>query len=111
MFVLWFVSCCVFLILDHMKSATLLIATIVLCCCATRAADPASTQPLPTLYIIGDSTVHNTGAGLVGWGDCIGELIDTSRINIQNRAIAGRSSRTFMTEGRWDTIMETLKPG
>src|SRR5436189_3144027 len=80
-------------------------------CCVTRAAEPATTQSLPTLYIIGDSTVHNTGAGLVGWGDCIGEFFDTSKINIENRAIAGRSSRTFMTEGRWDKIMETLKPG
>ena len=80
-------------------------------CCVTRAAEPATTQSLPTLYIIGDSTVHNTGAGLVGWGDCIGEFFDTRKINIQNRAIAGRSSRTFMTEGRWDKIMESLKPG
>ncbi len=28
-----------------------------------------------------------------------------------NRAIGGRSSRTFLTEGRWDKVMETLKPG
>ena len=91
------VSCCVFL--------------LVIFCCVTRAAEPATTQSLPTLYIIGDSTVHNTGAGLVGWGDCIGEFFDTSRINIENRAIAGRSSRTFMTEGRWDKIVQSLKPG
>src|SRR5436853_563774 len=93
------VSCCVFVVIT------------MFCGCVARAAAPATTQSLPTLYIIGDSTVHNTGAGLVGWGDCIGEFFDTSKINIQNRAIAGRSSRTFMTEGRWDKIMETLKPG
>ena len=73
-----------------------------------NAAEPTTR---PTLYIIGDSTVHNTGKGLMGWGDCIGEMFDNSRIEVQNHAMGGRSSRTFLAEGRWDKIMETLKPG
>ena len=69
----------------------------------------------PTVYIIGDSTVRNgsgKGAdGLWGWGSVIGEHFDTTRIHIENHAIGGRSSRTFLTEGRWDKIMASLKPG
>jgi len=69
----------------------------------------------PTLYIIGDSTVRNgdgTGkSSLWGWGSVIGDQFDTTRIHIENHAIGGRSSRTFLTEGRWDKIMEKLQPG
>lgn len=69
----------------------------------------------PVLYIIGDSTVKNgSGKGadaLWGWGSLIGEYFDTTRLAIENRAIGGRSSRTFITEGRWDAIQKTLNKG
>ncbi|MFT4092750.1 MAG: rhamnogalacturonan acetylesterase [Niabella sp.] len=69
----------------------------------------------PVLYIIGDSTVKNgTGKGmdaLWGWGSVIGSYFDTSEIEVRNHAIGGRSSRTFITEGRWDDILKTLKAG
>jgi rhamnogalacturonan acetylesterase len=65
----------------------------------------------PTLYIIGDSTVRNgdgTGKnGQWGWGSFIADYFDTTKINIVNAAIGGRSSRTFITEGRWDKILAT----
>ena len=69
----------------------------------------------PTLYIIGDSTVRNgdgTGKnGQWGWGNFIADYFDTTKIKIENHAIGGRSSRTFITEGRWDTILSKLKKG
>lgn len=69
----------------------------------------------PVLYIIGDSTVKNgsgKGAdGLWGWGDFMYEQLDTNKISIRNNAIGGRSSRTFISEGRWDRVLERLKPG
>ena len=65
----------------------------------------------PTLYIIGDSTVRNTNRPQCGWGEVIGELFDSARIDISNHAMAGRSTRTFIKEGRWDKVMEVLKPG
>lgn len=69
----------------------------------------------PVFYIIGDSTVKNgdgTGKGnLWGWGNFIADYFDTMKISVQNHAIGGRSSRTFITEGRWDKILATLKKG
>jgi len=65
----------------------------------------------PTLYIIGDSTVRNTGEGYGGWGSYIAELLDTTKISVSNQAMAGRSTRTFIKEKRWDKVMSTLKPG
>ena len=69
----------------------------------------------PVLYIIGDSTVKNgdgTGkSSLWGWGSVIANYFDTNHISVQNHAIGGRSSRTFLTEGRWDRVMDHLKKG
>jgi rhamnogalacturonan acetylesterase len=69
----------------------------------------------PVLYIIGDSTVKNgdgTGKGsLWGWGSFMADRFDTLRIDVQNHAIGGRSSRTFITEGRWERILQELKAG
>jgi rhamnogalacturonan acetylesterase len=69
----------------------------------------------PVLYIIGDSTVRNGdgtgGNGQVGWGSVIDVYFDTSKIDVRNLAIGGRSSRTFITDGRWDKILETLHKG
>ena len=64
---------------------------------------------LPTLFIVGDSTARN-GADL-GWGDHLAALFDTSKINIANRARAGRSSRSYYNEGLWDAVLAQMKPG
>src|ERR1700752_1474828 len=67
----------------------------------------------PVFYIIGDSTVKNgDGTGKnnqMGWGTVITPFFDTTKIDVRNHAIGGRSSRTFITDGRWDKILETLK--
>lgn len=72
-------------------------------------------QDKPVLYIIGDSTVQNgSGKGsdsLWGWGSFMNLFLDTTKIEIQNHAKGGRSSRTFLTEGLWDSMMKTIKKG
>ena len=79
--------------------------------CAAALSVAAQDAPKPTLYIIGDSTVNNHTAVLLGWGDPIKSLFDLSKINVENKARGGRSSRTFITEGLWDQIVAVLKPG
>ncbi|REE05511.1 rhamnogalacturonan acetylesterase [Marinoscillum furvescens] len=72
-------------------------------------------QDKPTLYLIGDSTVKNgSGQGadkLWGWGSILADYLDTSQVRVVNKAIGGRSSRTFITEGRWKSVHDNLQPG
>ncbi|MEJ8819415.1 rhamnogalacturonan acetylesterase [Lacibacter sp. H407] len=65
----------------------------------------------PTIYIIGDSTVRNTNRPQCGWGEMIAEFFDSTQINISNQAMAGRSTRTFVKEKRWDKVLSTLTEG
>jgi rhamnogalacturonan acetylesterase len=71
--------------------------------------DPPLDAKLPTLFIVGDSTARN-GPDL-GWGDHLAHYFDTTRINVANRAHAGRSSRSYMVEGSWDKVLAEMKPG
>jgi lysophospholipase L1-like esterase len=67
---------------------------------------------LPTLHIVGDSTVKSGGTkGMFGWGERIKPFFDAEKINVINHAIGGRSARTFFTEGRWDKVAVQIKPG
>ena len=76
-------------------------------------ADPPQTteKRLPTLFIIGDSTVKNHTKGLAGWGDAVGAWFNTSRLRVENDALGGRSSRTFLTEGLWDKALAKMQAG
>src|SRR5882672_3529408 len=72
----------------------------------------SGTNPrLPTLFIIGDSTVNNSTKGQMGWGTPIAAFFNRSKINIENRARGGRSSRTYLTEGLWDRVLAEIKRG
>jgi rhamnogalacturonan acetylesterase len=70
-----------------------------------RPLNPA----LPTVFIVGDSTARNQAD--LGWGDHFAPFFDTARINVANRAIAGRSSRTYIREGHWAGVLAEMKPG
>jgi len=84
-----------------------LVVGLTLLCAPSQAQE----KTLPTLFIIGDSTVKNSSKGLQGWGDVIGNFFDQTKIKIENRARGGRSSRTYLTEGLWDQVLAELKPG
>jgi len=70
---------------------------------------------LPSLILVGDSTVrngHGTGSdGLWGWGAPIADLFDPAKINVVNRAIGGLSSHTYISQGHWANTLELIKPG
>jgi lysophospholipase L1-like esterase len=71
----------------------------------------ARTNSLPTVWLIGDSTVRNGTQGQVGWGEVLGRHVDPAKARVVNRALGGRSSRTFFTEGLWDKVLADLRPG
>ena len=68
----------------------------------------------PVVFITGDSTVKNTDSdpnGMWGWGAVANTIFDETKIDIVNAAKAGRSCRTYLNEGRWDKVYNSLKPG
>jgi rhamnogalacturonan acetylesterase len=76
----------------------------------TSVAQNAPLNPaLPTLFIVGDSTARNQVD--LGWGDHLAHYFDTSKINVANRAMAGRSSRSYYNEGRWANVLAEMKSG
>ncbi|HKW00485.1 MAG TPA: rhamnogalacturonan acetylesterase [Vicinamibacterales bacterium] len=74
-----------------------------------------SNRALPSIVVVGDSTVRNgrgVGAdGLWGWGEPFAALFDPARVNVVNRAISGLSSRTYTTLGHWDRTLALFKRG
>lgn len=82
----------------------------------SRPPLPKPLQPnLPTLFLVGDSTVrngHGDGAGgQWGWGEPLVHFFDLARVNVTNRALGGRSSRTYITEGSWAETLQYIKRG
>ena len=41
----------------------------------------------------------------------LADFFDTTKINVDNRALGGRSSRTYITEGHWEETLALVKPG
>jgi len=82
---------------------------------ATEQSFKPPTNPnLPTLWIVGDSTVRNgDGIGarsMWGWGDLLSPHFRLDKINVVNRAVSGRSSRTYYTM-HWSFLLPYLRPG
>ena len=68
----------------------------------------------PVVFITGDSTVKNSDKdpdGMWGWGAVANTIFDETKIDIVNAAMAGRSCRSYMNEGRWERVYNSLKPG
>ncbi|MFG6685786.1 rhamnogalacturonan acetylesterase [Mariniflexile sp. HNIBRBA6329] len=67
-----------------------------------------------TIYMIGDSTMANKKDPETnpehGWGQVLQQYLKENAV-VDNRAVNGRSSRSFIGEGRWDSILKTLKKG
>ena len=96
--------------LSLFHNLAILIAALAIC-----ATPLFAENPLPTLWLIGDSTVNNGSGkgdgGLWGWGAPLAGHFDTTKIAVKNRARGGRSSRTFFTEGLWEKVAAELKAG
>lgn len=72
------------------------------------------TDGKPVVFITGDSTVKNADKdkdGMWGWGAVANTVFDENKISIVNAAKAGRSCRTYLNEGRWEQVYNSLQPG
>ncbi|TPX58185.1 hypothetical protein PhCBS80983_g03316 [Powellomyces hirtus] len=64
-----------------------------------------------TLHLAGDSTGATGGSGgTLGWGGFLQDYFYSQTVTVNNAAVAGRSSRTFITEGHWTSLMSKTKP-
>ena len=68
-----------------------------------------------TIFIIGDSTAAqkdlSKGSPERGWGMALQQYFDEAYIKVDNHAVNGRSSKSFIDEGRWDKVLALIKPG
>lgn len=68
----------------------------------------------PALIVTGDSTIQNNDSdpdSMWGWGSVLETVFDPSAITLVNAGKAGRSARTFLDEGRWDKVYNSIEPG
>ncbi|WP_426092906.1 rhamnogalacturonan acetylesterase [Flavobacterium sp. DSR3-2] len=66
-----------------------------------------------TIYTIGDSTMADKikpeENPETGWGQVL-PLFFNSNVIIKNRAVNGRSTRSFIDEKKWEAVFKVLKP-
>ncbi len=68
-----------------------------------------------TIFVIGDSTAAkkdlSKGSPERGWGMALQCYFDDQYIRVDNHAVNGRSSLSFINEGRWEKVRSSIKPG
>lgn len=71
-------------------------------------------KQVPTIFLVADSTVSDKpfkdGNPEKGWGQVLPLYLEEG-IEVSNHAVNGRSTKSFRDEGRWDKVMEQVKPG
>ena len=75
---------------------------------------PQQKEGKPRVFFTGDSTVKNADKddnGMWGWASQAFTVFDESKITLVNAARAGRSTRSFIREGLWDKVYNSLQPG
>ncbi|WP_443944935.1 rhamnogalacturonan acetylesterase [Pedobacter sp. AW1-32] len=90
------------------STKNLLFATATLLLLSFTLAQKKTT----TIYIIGDSTAANKEAKAypeTGWGMEFQSFFQTD-VKIDNRALNGRSTKSFRAENRWQPIVDKLTP-
>ena len=84
-----------------------LVISLLLSATALAAAPTA-----PRIHLIGDSTMANKPLDLPerGWGMSFAALVKPPAA-VDNHAMNGRSTKSFIDEGRWEKVRAALQPG
>lgn len=81
---------------------------------AAVLANATRAQGEVTVYLAGDSTMAEKleeKRPETGWGEKLQQFLDSDKVKIANRAKNGRSTKTFLAEGLWQNIQQSLQPG
>jgi lysophospholipase L1-like esterase len=92
---------------SHRSIGTILAIVVVAAALAFRV-------PPITVWLAGDSTMAQKQPDKrpeTGWGEALQPCFDSSEVRIANRAVNGRSTRSFIAEGRWAAIVDSLRTG
>ena len=93
-----------------MKIANTLLASLL----AIVTLTSLKSDKVITIFLIGDSTMANkdiSGGKLErGWGMMLQNCFSED-VRIDNHAVNGRSSKSFIDEGRWQKVVEKIRPG
>ncbi|HEY1140524.1 MAG TPA: rhamnogalacturonan acetylesterase [Lysobacter sp.] len=90
--------------LKRLFAVTLSLALIT----SAHAASPV------TIHLAGDSTMsikRDEKRPETGWSEFLAQQFSPGAIVVDNRAMNGRSTRTFIEEGRWQALIDATKPG
>jgi lysophospholipase L1-like esterase len=91
------------------RSRTALVFTLALfATLGMRSATPV------TIWLAGDSTMARKEENKrpeTGWGEALQPCFDSTQTRVANRAMNGRSTRSFVAEGRWKAIVDSLNAG
>ena len=86
----------------------------VFCALLFFSAFTSGKKDIITIFMIGDSTMANkslkNGNIERGWGQMLPEFL-IGDVRVDNHAMNGRSSQSFIDEGRWDVVLSKLKSG
>ena len=80
---------------------------------STATISFAQNKPI-VIYLAGDSTMAQKTADKrpeTGWGEMLQQYFDVDKVKIDNRAVNGRSTKSFIAENRWQQIVDALKRG
>lgn len=90
-----------------MKKILFMLAVVVV-------ASLSATKRKTTIFMIGDSTMANksitNGNPERGWGMALQGFFSDD-IVVDNHAVNGRSSKSFIDEGRWQVVLDRIMPG
>lgn len=74
----------------------------------------AKTTAVQRVVLIGDSTVMTYAASkapMAGWGQVLGLYFKAGTVTVLNKAVGGRSSKSFVSLGQWAGTLAELQAG
>ncbi|GHV49218.1 rhamnogalacturonan acetylesterase RhgT [Bacteroidia bacterium] len=90
----------------------IILLAIGICFLATALKKPENKI---TIYTIGDSTMANkdttNGNPERGWAMAFQPFFEAGKVVVENHAMNGRSTKSFIDEGRWKVVADKLKKG
>ena len=93
-----------------MKIRILPLLFVVLAC----GFETLAQNPPIVVYLAGDSTLAQKTPDKrpeTGWGEYLQSQFSSAKVRIENHAQNGRSTKSFIDEGRWQTIVDRLRKG